>query len=84
MEVVHDKKKNILMSNDSAIEAIISQIPPRCQALVPWIRAIWGLFCQAHAKQVAMKFAGPGAVWDNKTYGGWITFDNFIEAIGRT
>ncbi|KAG5641300.1 hypothetical protein DXG03_005549 [Asterophora parasitica] len=88
MELAQTRKICLVLSNVYGIDEIIAHISPQCQALlVPWIQVIWDLFdegnadCRTYRK---MSHTGNAAVWDNKTFGGWITFEKFMEAIGRT
>ncbi|KAG5637391.1 hypothetical protein DXG03_004449, partial [Asterophora parasitica] len=85
MESAHDNKDSLLR-NSKNIVTIIAQIPLQCQALVPWIRAIWDLFYEGSLIQGNYEMAkrrGATATWDNKTYGGCITFEKFMGAVGR-
>ncbi|KAG5640981.1 hypothetical protein DXG03_006462 [Asterophora parasitica] len=86
MVLVRSSKQNLILSNESVeFKMLIRQIPPRCQALVPWIRAIWRLFHKAQYEYSSLMddelLTAEG--WDNKTSGGWITFEKYMEVIGR-
>ncbi|KAG5640423.1 hypothetical protein DXG03_008706 [Asterophora parasitica] len=84
MKSVHDNK-GLLLRNSKDIVTIIAQIPLQCQALGPWIHAIWDLFYEGSLIQGHYEMAkrrGATATWDNKTYGGCITFEKFVGAVG--
>ncbi|KAG6834144.1 hypothetical protein H0H93_011575 [Arthromyces matolae] len=68
--------------NPARKKLIIQHVQPTCSILLPWIDSLWLLFSQAHFHYL-QNYRNLPKDWDHTTVGGRITFDAFMEAIGR-
>ncbi|KAG6830575.1 hypothetical protein H0H92_016026 [Tricholoma furcatifolium] len=61
-------------------QEIFNIVPPKCEALRPWLEALWILFHEANDAQ-GKNWQDPN--WDTNTSGGQLTFTTFMAALGR-
>ncbi|KAF5388367.1 hypothetical protein D9615_000741 [Tricholomella constricta] len=80
LESAMDNKVALLASPEK-MNTLREHVLPGCQALLPWINALWTLLSKAQS-DYRVNFNNPK--WDKKTRGGCITFEKFMEALGRT
>ncbi|KAG5636424.1 hypothetical protein H0H81_008134 [Sphagnurus paluster] len=71
--------KNTMITSAATFKLIISHVQPQSRdKLVPWIISVRLLFLEAsYAEARGLDEC------DEKTLGGWITFEKFMEALGR-
>ncbi|KAF5383673.1 hypothetical protein D9615_003853 [Tricholomella constricta] len=74
--------KMAFLFNSIAREQLLALVPPENQSLLPWMRSVWLLFSKANVVR-GTNFDTPEAGWDDKTLGGFLTFEKFMEALGR-
>ncbi|KAF5383835.1 hypothetical protein D9615_003852 [Tricholomella constricta] len=81
LEVCANAKFRII-SEPLVKDQLFALVPPEGQSLLPWMISVWELFWDANQSRV-MNQRRPQADWDVKTSGGFLTFENFMAALGR-
>ncbi|KAG5633072.1 hypothetical protein H0H81_011370 [Sphagnurus paluster] len=80
MQSARNAKQSMITSMYTR-DMILSHVQPQSQdRLVPWIISLADLFADGG---YAEWHARDNPEWDKKTLGGWITFQKFMEALGR-
>ncbi|KAF5383837.1 hypothetical protein D9615_003854 [Tricholomella constricta] len=77
-----NSKKGFLTDPDARNE-LFALVPLEGQSLLPWMNSVWLLFWKARYSRGTHVLMTPEAGWDDKTSGGVLTFENFMEALGR-
>ncbi|KAF8074640.1 hypothetical protein FPV67DRAFT_1474320 [Lyophyllum atratum] len=70
--------KQAFISSKKSKEPLFAHVRPECKALLPWLNSLWTLFRDSDMADEST----PG--WDNATLGGLLTFETFMQALGRT
>ncbi|KAF5383659.1 hypothetical protein D9615_003844 [Tricholomella constricta] len=81
LEICADSKAVFLFHSERK-NSLFARLPLERQHLLPWMRSVWLLFWKASISR-GQNFETPAAGWDSKTLGGFLTFENFMEALGR-
>ncbi|KAF5383652.1 hypothetical protein D9615_003843 [Tricholomella constricta] len=81
LEVCANAKFRII-SEPVVKDQLFALVPPEGQSLLPWMNSVWELFWDANHSRM-MNQRRPQADWDVKTSGGFLTFQRFMEALGR-
>ncbi|KAG5651797.1 hypothetical protein H0H81_007383, partial [Sphagnurus paluster] len=70
--------KNTMIASQDRFKLILSHVQPQSRdQLVPWIKSVRQLFRRGTFAE------GDQLEWDRKTLGGCVTFEKFMEALGR-
>ncbi|KAG6834095.1 hypothetical protein H0H93_011978 [Arthromyces matolae] len=75
-----DIKGNFITHRLDFKAQMLKRMDPRNHVFLPWIDSIWSLFLKAH---LGREISDTPNDWDQATLGGHITFEKFMQAIGR-
>jgi len=74
------QSKTCFIIVDLTRNQVLHSVRPECRALPPWLTSLGSLFQLGQGIMSNNHLSG----WDNDLHGGYITFENFMTALGRT
>ncbi|KAG6835081.1 hypothetical protein H0H93_005028 [Arthromyces matolae] len=84
LEDAKNIKQGFMTYHANLKKEILQRVHPKNSILLPWIKSLRSLFFQAFVEHESVATdLKKSEDWDHATLGGYITFEKFINAIGR-
>jgi hypothetical protein len=80
LDIALDSKYRFI-TDDLKRDQVFLYVRPECQALLPWMTSLWTLFQDG---QWALQRNRNKPGWNHRTLGGHLTFETYMQALGRT